>query len=479
MKSEIRVRFAPSPTGALHVGSVRTALFNWLFARHMNGVFILRIEDTDMERSTEESTRQILESLQWLGIDWDEGPFFQSKRLQLYTQAVNRLLAEQKAYKCFCSPEELEAQREQLRKEGKAFVYNGKCRSLSTEQIAEIERRGIKPAIRLKVDAAETIRFTDLVFGDIEMSASKFGDLIILRSDGMPTYNLAVVVDDYEMGITHVIRGDDHISNTPKQIVLYRALGYPLPQFAHLPLILGPDRTRLSKRHGATSVLELRQQGFLPEAVMNYLALLGWAPDETTQIMDRTELISRFTLERVSRSAAIFDIAKLEWMNGYYMRNLSAEQVIKSAIEYMASAGLNVQKFEREWLEGVIRLEIERSKTLAEMYEHLRFFFEENISYEPAAVKKFLSGDDADFILGEVAETLASVNDFSQTSLEKTLRDLATRLNISFSKVVHPLRVALTGRTASPGIFDVLHFLGKERVLQRLEFVRKNLVRKN
>ncbi len=276
-----------------------------------------------------------------------------------------------------------------------------------------------------------------------------------------------------------MIRGDDHISNTPKQIVLYQTLGYPLPKFAHLPLILGPDRTRLSKRHGATSVLELRQQGFLPEAVMNYLALLGWAPDETTQIMNRTELISRFTLERVSRSAAIFDIAKLEWMNGYYMRNLPAEQVIKSAIEYMASAGLNVQQFRREWLEGVNRLEIERSKTLEEMYEHLRFFFEEEISYEPAAVSKFLSGEDVDFILEQVAETLASVSDFSQTALEKVLRDLATKLNISFSKIVHPLRVALTGRTASPGIFDVLHFLGKERVLQRLEFVRKNLVRKN
>ncbi|MCX7765585.1 MAG: glutamate--tRNA ligase, partial [Candidatus Sumerlaeia bacterium] len=451
----------------------------WLFARKHGGTFILRLEDTDADRTEEHFVHAMCEGFKWLGIDWDEGPFFQSKRLQLYTQAVNRLLEEQKAYKCFCSPEELETQREQLRREGKAFVYSGKCRSRSTEEIVEMERRGVKPAIRLKVDTAETVRFTDLVFGEIEMSASKFGDLIIMRSDGMPTYNLAVVIDDYEMRITHVIRGDDHISNTPKQILLYRALGYPPPQFAHLPLILGPDRTRLSKRHGATSVLELRQQGFLPEAVMNYLALLGWAPDETTQIMNRTELISRFTLERVSRSAAIFDIAKLEWMNGYYMRNLPPEQVINSAIEYMAMSGLNVHRFNREWLEGVIRLEIERSKTLAEMYEHLCFFFEDNISYEPAAVTKFLSGNDADFILLQVTETLTSVSDFSQISLEKALRELSAKLNISFSKVVHPLRVALTGRTASPGIFDVLHFLGKERVLQRLEFVRKNIIRKN
>lgn len=474
--TQIRVRFAPSPTGALHVGSVRTALFNWLFARQNQGVFILRFEDTDVARSNQEFTQQILEAFEWLELDIDEGPYFQSQRLELYREAVRALLAAGKAYKCFCSPEELEAQRERLRAEGKAFIYTGKCRSLSSEQIEELERKGIKSAVRLKVNPDEVITFQDIVFGTIKMEVGKFGDFIIQRSDGMPTYNLAVVVDDHAMKITHVIRGDDHISNTPKQILVYRALGYGIPQFAHLPLILGPDRTRLSKRHGATSVLELKEQGFLPEAILNFLALLGWAPDETTQIMSRDELIRRFSLEQVSRSAAVFDTTKLIWMNGYYMRNLPEQEIIKRAIDFFSSAGYDISRYERSWLEGIIRLEIERSKNFAEMLEHLRFFLDEDIQYEQSAVEKHLKKEKVDSILQKVAETLSGLEDFSQPALEKALRGLAENLGIKFGHIVHPLRVAITGRSASPGIFDVLHFLGKERTLKRIHYARQFLI---
>ena len=475
-KSNIRVRFAPSPTGALHVGSVRTALF-WLFARHNQGVFILRLEDTDVARSSQEFTRQIIDSLNWLGLDTDEGPYFQSQRLELYRQAVSQLLISGRAYKCFCTPEELDAQRQRLRAEGKAFIYSGKCRSLSPEQIKDLEQKGIKSAVRLKVDPDEMITFEDIVFGTIQMTAGKFGDFIIQRSDGLPTYNLAVVVDDHAMGITHVIRGDDHLSNTPKQILVYRALGYEIPQFAHLPLILGPDRTRLSKRHGATSVLELKDQGFLPEAIVNFLALLGWAPDETTQIMSRSELIRRFSLKQVSRSAAVFDITKLLWMNGYYMRNLPQQDIINRAIDFFASAGYEIERYDRTWLEGIIRLEIERSKNFAEMLEHLRFFLDEEVRYEQSAVDKHLKKENVDLRLRKVAETLSALEDFTQPALEKALRGLAENLGVKFGHIVHPLRVAITGRTASPGIFDVLHFLGKERTLKRIQFARQFLIK--
>ncbi len=472
---QVRVRFAPSPTGALHVGSVRTALFNWLYARHHKGTFILRIEDTDVARSTEESTRQILESMQWLGLDVDEGPFYQSQRNDLYRNAVESLLEQGKAYRCFCTPEEIERERQEARAAGEDYVYSGKCRSLTPEQVNELMRQGKKAAVRLKVDNNEEVSFSDRVFGEIKMSAKKFGDIIIQRSDDTPTYNLAVVVDDHKMGITCVIRGDDHVPNTPKQIVLYRALGYDVPEFAHLPLILGPDRTRLSKRHGATSVLELRDQGFLPEAVMNYLALLGWSYNETTQIMSAEELIERFSLDHVSRSAAIFDMTKFKWMNGHYMRSLPEERVVDAALNYLHAHGYTSEKYEKSWLEGIINLEIPRSSNFEELLDHLLYFLEDEIAYDSKAVKKHLEKEKSGFYLKKVLEILEAAPDFTEQSLEPAFRDLAAHLEVGLGKVIQPLRVSLTGKSATPGIFDVLHFLGRERVFKRIHYALENL----
>jgi glutamyl-tRNA synthetase len=469
MASQVRVRFAPSPTGALHVGGARTALFNWLFARKNQGAFILRIEDTDVRRSTEAALEQILDSLQWLGLEWDEGPFFQSKRKAYYQEAVAQLLRAGKAYKCFCTAERLDELREQAKATSAPFVYDRRCAGLSEAEVRAREDLGERYTVRFKVPQSGNTTFDDAIFGPVRVENELIGDFVIVRSDGLPTYNLCAVVDDQLMEISHVIRGDDHLPNTPKQILLYDALQYPIPRFVHLPLILGPDKTPLSKRHGATDVLQLREEGFLPEAVVNFLALLGWAYNGTRETFSLDELILTFSLEGVSKAAAVFDATKLLWMNGLYMRSLPEELVVDRAKAFLARTGYDVRRYDSKWLGEVIALEIERSKTLKEMAGHLEFFLSDQVRYDDAAVAKFLLAEKSAEILMHVRNQLASLEQFDAKTLEHSLRFLAEQLSVKFAKVVHPMRVALTGRSASPGIFDVITHLGKSRVISRLD----------
>lgn len=469
MPSEVRVRFAPSPTGALHVGGARTALFNWLFARRHHGTFLLRIEDTDVQRSTQASLEQILDSLQWLGLQWDEGPFFQSERKACYDEAIGHLLHTGNAYRCFCTPERLDELRAHAKATSAPFTYDRKCATLSDSEVRMREARGERSTVRFRVPVSGETIFEDLIFGPVRVENELIGDFVIARSDGLPTYNLCAVVDDHLMHISHVIRGDDHLSNTSRQILLYRALEYAVPKFAHLPLILGPDKTPLSKRHGATDVLWLREEGFLPEAVVNFLALLGWAYDGATEVFSLNELINKFSLQAVSKAAAVFDPAKLLWMNGLYIRSLPREVVIDRAKAFLAREGHDLSQYDSKWLDGIITLEIERSKTLKELAAHLEFFLSDHFPYDETAVAKFLLRKESREILAHVRNRLATLEQFDAKTLEHELRSLASELNVKFSQVVHPARVALTGRSASPGIFDVITHLGQSRVIARLD----------
>jgi glutamyl-tRNA synthetase len=467
--TEVRVRFAPSPTGELHIGGARTALFNWLFARNQHGAFLLRIEDTDVERSETRFTEGIFESLKWLGLDWDAEVIYQSDRAALYAASAAKLLDDGRAYKCLCSKERLDALRAEAKAAGKPFVYDRACANLSPNDVAARVARGESCAVRFRVPDEGVTAFGDLVYGDVEFENRLMGDFIIVRSDGTPTYNFTAVVDDIDLKISHVIRGDDHLSNTPKQILIYRALGANIPQFAHLPLILGADRTRLSKRHGATSVLELREQGFLPEAVFNCLALLGWSYDGVQEIFSRAELVEKFSLERVSKAAAIFDIAKLEWMNGHYIRWLPRQRIEDEVKACLRNCGYDVDSCDSQWLSGIIGLEVERARTLRDFAEHLDYFFSDTVSYEAKAAEKLFHQEGSAALLRAAAQRISQTQQFDREALENELRALARELGVKFASIVHPMRLALTGRTASPGLFDVMFYLGRERVIARLE----------
>ncbi len=469
MPSEVRIRFAPSPTGALHVGGARTALFNWLFTRKNHGKFLLRIEDTDVKRSTRASLEQILDSLQWLGLQWDEGPFFQSERKAHYEEAIGQLLHTGNAYKCFCSPKRLNELRARAKAMSAPFIYDRMCATLSDAEVQRREAQGERCTIRFHVPLSGETIFDDVIFGPVRVENKLIGDFVIARSDGLATYNLCAVVDDNLMSISHVIRGEDHLSNTSKQILLYHALRYPVPKFVHLPLILEPDKAPLSKRHGATDVLQLREEGFLPEAVVNFLALLGWAYNGATEVFSLDELISKFSLKAVSKAAAVFDATKLLWMNGLYMRSLPQKVVIDRAKAFMAGAGYDIPQYDSKWLDGIITLEIERSKTLKELAAHLEFFLSDQLRYDETAVEKFLLREESQEIIGHVRNRLASLEQFDIKTLEQALRSLAEELNLKFGQVVHPTRVALTGSSASPGIFDVITNLGQSRVVARLD----------
>ncbi|MBI5166870.1 MAG: glutamate--tRNA ligase, partial [candidate division NC10 bacterium] len=384
----VRVRFAPSPTGYLHVGGARTALYNWLFARHHKGTFILRIEDTDVERSTEEAAGAIVEGMTWLGLEWDEGPYRQAERLKLYQKYARELVEAGRAYYCYCTPEELEARRKTALAEGRSPKYDGRCRDLR-------ERDKTRPhAIRLRLPQVGRTVVHDLIHGDVVFENAELDDFILLRSDGFPTYNFACVVDDSLMGITHVIRGDDHLSNTPRQVLLYQALGFSPPQFAHLPMILGPDRTRLSKRHGATSVQAYKEIGYLPEALVNYLARLGWSHGDQ-EVFSREELIQYFSLEKVGKTPAVFDPAKLEWLNGHYLRSAEPARLADLLPSFWEEGGVGrggeLARRDKSWLQGVARLFQERAKTLSELAYSTRFLFAEKIQYEGEAASKFLT----------------------------------------------------------------------------------------
>ena len=425
--SEVRVRFAPSPTGYLHVGGARTALFDWLFARQHNGTFILRIEDTDVERSSEEMTRGILDAMTWLGLHWDEGPYFQSKRLDLYRELAERLVSG-----------------------GHAYLDEG--------------------AIRFRVPEGR-VTYQDAVFGEISVESDTIENFVLLRSDKHPTYHLSVVVDDIDMRISHVIRGADHISNTPKQILLYRALGASLPVFAHLPLILGPDKTRLSKRHGATSVSAYQEQGILPEAMRNFLALLGWAPGNDQEMFDDEALIQAFSLQGISKANAVFNPEKLAWFNAQYIARLPHDKLVEYLRPEYAKVGLwrdSFEKEDREWFRSLIDLYRPRAKVLQDFPRQSRIFLTDHVEFDPTAVEKFLKDETVRGHLRRLADRLAALPEFNHHSIEEAVRGLANELGVKPGVLMNPARVALTGQSVAPGLFDVMVLFGRENTVQRL-----------
>lgn len=457
-----RVRFAPSPTGALHIGGARTALFNWLFARHLGGTFILRIEDTDLERSTKEFENSILDGMRWLGMDWDEGPYYQTQRTELYKEYVKKLLDAGKAYPCTCTPEELDVKRAKAMAEGGKPKYDGTCRNKTVEP-------GKPAVIRFRAPQEGTTTFHDICRGTITFDNNELDDLIIARSDGSPTYNFTVVVDDVTMKITHVIRGDDHINNTPRQVLLYQALGCPIPEFAHLPMIHGPDKKKLSKRHGAASVTEYREMGYLPDAVVNYLARLGWAHGDQ-EIFTRDELIEKFDLSVVGSSASIFDIEKLNWVNTQHIAKLSDDELVDLVKPFLAEMGFNVT--DRAYASKIMVIERVRGNTLKKIAELSTFFFRDEVEFDEKAAAKWLTGD-AIGRLKKLRTMLSALDSFDEKSLEKIFNELAAATNLKMTDLAQPVRVAMTGSTASPGIYEVLAILGKERVLKRLDRVIK------
>lgn len=467
--SEVRARFAPSPTGSLHIGGARTALFNWLFARHNGGKFILRVDDTDLERSTEESMKGILDGLRWLGIDWDEGPIYQSQRIEEYRKFANKLLEEGKAYYCFCTKEELEEMRKQAEREGRPPMYTGKCRNLTKEQIVEYLRQGRKPVIRLKVPQQGKTVVHDIIRGDVEFDNSTFDDFIIMKSDNMPTYNFATVVDDYQMGITHVIRAEEHLSNTPKQILIYEALGLGIPQFAHVSMVLAPDRSKLSKRHGATSVQEFRDQGYLPEAIINYITLLGWMPKDGEEIFDVSKSIKEFTLERVSKNPAVYDVQKLTWINGHYIRNYDLDKLTEAVIPFLKAKNLIREDFDYDYIKKIVSAVREREKTLVDIADAMSYYFTEVNEYEEKGVKKYFTKEKVVDILRKAVVTLKEVEPFNKFTTEESYRKLVEELQISSGELFHPTRLAISGRTFGPGLFDIMELLGKERTIERIE----------
>lgn len=466
-----RVRFAPSPTGYLHVGGARTALFNWLFARHNAGVLVLRIEDTDIERSTPEMVEGILNGLSWLGIAWDEGPYYQSQRVPLYKGAAERLLESGAAYYCFCAKEELERRRSQAAAEGRPPKYEGTCRKLDREGAMRRKSTGEPAAVRFAVPEDGSTAFDDAVFGRVEFANSEIEDFVLLRSDGNPTYHLSVVADDIDLRITHIIRGADHISNTPKQVLLYRALGAALPVFAHVPLILGPDKTRLSKRHGATSVMAYRDEGIVPEAFRNFLALLGWTPPEgSPEMLGDADLIRLFSLGAVSRSNAVFDRAKLDWFNTEYIRSYSADRLLPLVEAEWKKTGLNVTGDQAHLLSTIDLLK-PRARSLKDFAGSFRAFFSESFEPDPAAVEKFLKDDQVRKLLAELGARYASLPEFSEQEAEKTLRDFAAEKAVKAGALINGARVALTGQAVAPSLFAVMISLGKVRTANRLKSV--------
>lgn len=460
----MKLRFAPSPTGYLHVGGARTAIFNLLHARRHGGVFVLRVEDTDVERSKQHHAEQILSSLAWLGIEWDEGPVFQSERLDRYRERAEWLVSERKAYRCDCAPEQIEQERRHAEAEGVGYRYSGRCRDREVE-------RSSSHVIRLRVDPRQ-IRFHDLVRDDVEFDAAVLDDFVLLRSDRSPTYHLSVVVDDIDMEVTIVARGDDHLSNTPKHILLFEALGAAVPSFAHLPLILGADRKRLSKRTGSTSVEDYQQMGILPQALFNFLFLLGWSPGGDREIATEQEAATLFDLADVNKAAAVFDVEKLLWLNGQYIQSMPPERLEPHLRTFLPEEVPNDER-----LRKLIELHQPRARTLREMAEQLVAYFSDDRSlhYEGEAVRKHLKGDDLEHRLSLVRSVIGDTEPFDAVSLETSLRDAASAGGTSAAKLIHPLRLALTGRAASPGIFDVVLVLGREQCLSRIDHLLENL----
>ncbi|MEO0072605.1 MAG: glutamate--tRNA ligase [candidate division WOR-3 bacterium] len=462
---EVRVRIAPSPTGAVHVGLVRSALYNWLFARHHNGKFILRIEDTDPTRSTKESVEAIIEGFKWVGLDWDEGPYFQSQRFEIYRSYAQKLLAEKKAYYCYCSPEELEKERQEAWAKKIPWKYDRRCLYLTQDQKSRFEKENRPKAIRFLIPD-ETVTFRDIIHGEITKESRDIEDFILMRADNTPTYNFAVVIDDAEMRINYVIRAVEHIANTPKQILLYKALGFPVPNFAHLPLILGPDKKKLSKRHGALSLWEYKKAGFLPDALINFLALLGWSPGGDVEIMDITTMIKMFSLERVSKANAIFDIKKLEWMNSVYIKNRDIKKLGDELIPYLLEINVEPQLDERYY--KILELAKVRVRTLVDLRNMVGNFYLKEITYDQVAVATYINNTTKEY-LNALITAFSEVTDFTAPKIEQALRNLAEKLGIKAAELVHPCRVALTGKTVGPPLFETIELLGKNVTLERLK----------
>ena len=483
MAGNPRVRYAPSPTGEPHIGNMRTALFNWLFARRHGGQFVVRVEDTDQERLEPGAMEAMLDGLKWLGIDYDEGPgvggpygpYEQSQRLHFYQDAAQRMIDQGFAYRCYCTSERLAQMRKEQNARKESPGYDGRCRDLTRAQRDDLESQKDSSVIRFAMPRSGTSSLEDLIRGRVEWQNELLDDFVILKSDGFPTYHLAVVVDDHLMDISHVLRAEEWLPSTPRHLQIYQALGYTPPRFGHLPMILGPDRDKLSKRHGATSILEYREMGYLPEAMVNFMALLGWSLDDKTEIMSRQTLVENFSLERVSRPGAIFDQEKLSWMNGVYIRDLPAEDLAARVTPYLeADLENNLPGFkppvDQDQLLAVVPLIQERVKRLSEVWERGAFFFQDRVDYEPGAtlVQKGMDRDAAMGALEKSLEHLGAIPDFQSEPLEQSLRDLAATLGLSPRQFFGTLRVAVTGRNATPPLFETMEVLGRELVLQRL-----------
>ncbi len=474
MSSPIRVRFAPAPTGLLHIGNARTALFNYLFARKEDGTFILRIEDTDAERSTEASIEAILQDLKWLGLNWEEGPdiggphgpYRQSMRLPLYRSYAERLLVEGKAYQCFCLPERLEALRKEQLSKGMMPRYDGKCRSLSQEERERREREGLQPVLRFRVGKG-MIAFDDLIHGRMSFDASGIGDFILVRSDGMAAYNFACVIDDHLMQVSHVIRGDDHLSNTPRQILIYRALGWQPPAFAHHPLILGQDRSPLSKRHGATAVSQYREEGFLPEALLNYLVLLGWSPPSKEEILSLEEILTSFSLSTLSRNAPVHSMKKLEWINSHHIRRKDPEQLLRILLPYFEKAGIRLQGIDRTYLTQACLLLRENLSLLSQVEDYLGLFFDEKFSFDEEA-GRLLTSDGHRDLLHLIVRAIEDGPEISELTALSLIRHLEEITGVKGKPLLRLLRAGVTGRMKGPELTKLLPLLGKERVAKRL-----------
>ncbi len=480
MNKPFKVRFAPSPTGPFHIGGARSALFNWLVARNKNGKFLVRVEDTDLARSTRESEENIKAALNWLGLNWDEGidvggengPYRQTERLNIYHKEIQRLLDEGKAYYCYCTEEELEESRTQQLAEGKTPVYNDHCRSLTEEEIAKYKESGRKPVIRLRVPKEGVFAFDDMVRGHVTFQAAGVGDFIIMKSDGIPVYNFAVVVDDALMNITHVIRAEEHLSNTPRQIAIYQALGYDIPKFGHISLILGSDHKKMSKRHGATSVDEYRKMGYLSDAVVNYLALLGWAPKGEQEIFTREELIEQFSMKRVSANDAVFDIEKLNWINFQYMKQLSPEELLELTLPFIINAGyitgpLSDEK--KEWLKKVVWFVRDHLYYGAQTPENIKIFFEELSATTDEEMLDIMNRETSKMIIKSFAEKLSDLDTFNESSIKDVFSNLMKESGIKGKAAFEPVRIALTGEIHGPGLYTLIELFGKEKTIHRLK----------
>ena len=474
MKKIVRVRFAPSPTGYLHIGGARTALFNYLFAHNQHGQFLIRIEDTDVSRSQHEMTEAIFNGLRWLGLNWDEEPVYQSNRIQRYREVCQDLLKRNKAYYCFCTPEELEERRQFARREKIEYRYNRKCLKLSQNVVQENLKKGVPRTVRFCVPDGQTT-FQDLVHGEITVQHKEIDDFILLRSDDQPVYHIGVVVDDHDMGITHIIRGDDHLSNTPKQSLMYEALGWEIPVLAHVPLILGPDKKRLSKRHGSTSVEAYKEKGYLPDALLNFIALLGWAPKNDEEILSMNGLIERFSIEGINKKSAIFDEKKLLWMNGVYMRSKKPEDLYDAVFEILHSKALIHENQDSCDVLKTIDLMKDRVRTLQEFATMGSYFFKDPSEYDTKGVAAYWNQSDILELFNTLKSRFVLIQPWDEQSLEQFMRGLIEEKKVSAGEVMHPIRLALTGVTASPGLFEIMVFLGKDTVIRRIENAMKHL----